>query len=247
MVATGFKTKQVNTVTLSKVLREARVAAGLSLEKLSELTKIPAKYIIYLEEENYEGLPAEIYVKGFLRQCSFYLKIDPQPLIDLYTKEFNIRSNIKKSLFMFPGSANNNSRRMNRRVGNYANSYSRPHFVITPKLIFAIMTIALVAIIGYYFWYQIRSFVSGPAITIFEPAADKVIKESMVILSGKADPQSVLKINGTAVSLSAEGTFHQTLYLNKGANYIKLIAINRQGRTSEILRRIFVEDNPAVN
>jgi len=245
MVETGFKTKQVNTVTLSRTLRDARVAAGLSLEKLSEQTKIPIKYIRYLEDENYEGLPAEIYVKGFLRQCSSYLRIDPQPLIDLYTKEFNIRNNIKKSLFLFSSPGNNNSKRSsrNKQRNRLMQNFSRPRFVITPKLILAVATIALIAVIGYYFWYQVRSFVSGPVITIFEPLNDKVVNEGKIILSGKADPQSILKINGTAVSLSAEGAFYQTLYLNKGANYIKLIAINRQGKTSEVLRRIFVESN----
>lgn len=245
MVETGFKTKQVNTVTLSRTLKDARVAAGLSLEKLSEQTKIPVKYIRYLEDENYEGLPAEIYVKGFLRQCSSYLRIDPQPLIDLYTKEYNIRNNIKKSLFLFSGPANKNSRKnsKNKQRNRLMQNFSRPRFVITPKLILALATIILVAAIGYYFWYQIRSFVSGPVITIFEPVEDIITKEGKITLSGKADPQSILKINGTAVTLSAEGSFYQTLYLSKGANYIKLMAINRQGKTSEVVRRIFVESN----
>lgn len=241
MVETGFKTKQVNTVTLSRTLKDARVAAGLSLEKLSEQTKIPVKYIRYLEDENYEGLPAEIYVKGFLRQCSSYLRIDPQPLIDLYIKEFNIRNNINKSLFF----SNKNSRKINdsKQRNRLMHNFSRPNFVITPKLILALVTIFLVAAIGYYFWHQIRSFVSGPVITIFEPVEDIVTSEGKITLSGKADPQSILKINGTAVTLSAEGSFYQTLYLNKGSNYIKLMAINRQGRTSEVIRRIFVESN----
>ncbi len=245
MVDAGFRTKQVNTVTFSERLKDARVAAGLSMEKLSELTKIPIKYIRGLEEDNYESLPAEIYVKGFLRQCAVYLKTDPQPLIDLYLKEFNIRNNIKKSLFLFSGASGNNSKKFgkNRRRNNLSYKFNRPRFVITPKFVMAVMAIISIFLIGYYFWHQIRSFVSGPGIEIIEPKEDKVISEDRIILSGKADPQSILKINGTAVSLSAEGVFYQILYLNKGANTIKFIAVNRQGKTSEALRRIFVESN----
>jgi len=68
-------------------LREARVRQGLDLNRVEADTKIRAKYLQALEEENFEILPAETYVKGFLRTYANYLRLDGQ----LYVDEFNSR------------------------------------------------------------------------------------------------------------------------------------------------------------
>ena len=50
-------------------------------------TKIRAKYLRALEDENFEELPAATYVKGFLRTYADYLGLDGQ----LYVDEYNVR------------------------------------------------------------------------------------------------------------------------------------------------------------
>jgi cytoskeleton protein RodZ len=68
-------------------LREARLRQGLDLARAEAGTKIRNKYLQALEEENFEILPAETYVKGFLRAYAEYLGLDGQ----LYVDEFNSR------------------------------------------------------------------------------------------------------------------------------------------------------------
>ena len=48
-------------------LREARERQGLGYPEIELATKIRAKYIRALEDEAFEVLPSETYVKGFLR------------------------------------------------------------------------------------------------------------------------------------------------------------------------------------
>ena len=54
-------------------LREARLRQGFELPRVEADTKIRAKYLRALEEERFEVLPGETYVKGFLRTYSEYL------------------------------------------------------------------------------------------------------------------------------------------------------------------------------
>jgi cytoskeleton protein RodZ len=68
-------------------LREARLRQGIELPRVEADTKIRAKYLRALEEERFEVLPAETYVKGFLRTYAEYLGLDGQ----LYVDEFNSR------------------------------------------------------------------------------------------------------------------------------------------------------------
>jgi hypothetical protein len=68
-------------------LREARLRQGLELPEVEQATKIRGKYLRALEEEQFEILPAQTYVKGFLRSYADYLGLDGQ----LYVDEFNSR------------------------------------------------------------------------------------------------------------------------------------------------------------
>lgn len=68
-------------------LREARLRQGLDLPQVEHATKIRGKYLLALEDEHFEVLPAETYVRGFLRTYADALGLDGQ----LYVDEFNSR------------------------------------------------------------------------------------------------------------------------------------------------------------
>jgi cytoskeleton protein RodZ len=69
-------------------LREARLRQGFELPRAEADTKIRAKYLKALEEEHFEVLPGETYVKGFLRTYSEYLGLDGQLYVDEYNSRF---------------------------------------------------------------------------------------------------------------------------------------------------------------
>ena len=68
-------------------LREARLRQGLDFIEIEQSTKIRGKYLRALEDEQFDVLPAQTYVKGFLRSYADYLGLDGQ----LYVDEFNSR------------------------------------------------------------------------------------------------------------------------------------------------------------
>ena len=68
-------------------LKEARLRQGLDFPEIETGTKIRGKYLNALEEERFDVLPAEAYIKGFLRTYAEYLGLDGQ----LYVNEFNSR------------------------------------------------------------------------------------------------------------------------------------------------------------
>jgi cytoskeleton protein RodZ len=68
-------------------LREARLRQGLEFPEVEQATKIRGKYLRALEDEQFDILPGQTYVKGFLRTYSEYLGLDGQ----LYVDEYNSR------------------------------------------------------------------------------------------------------------------------------------------------------------
>ena len=68
-------------------LREARLRQALDFPEIEQATKIRSKYLRALEDEQFDILPGQTYVKGFLRTYAEYLGLDGQ----LYVDEYNSR------------------------------------------------------------------------------------------------------------------------------------------------------------
>src|SRR5918993_3733150 len=71
-------------------LREARVRQGVDLLEAERSTKIRSKYLRALEDERFELLPAQTYVKGFLRSYADYLGLDGELYVDEYNSRYVI-------------------------------------------------------------------------------------------------------------------------------------------------------------
>jgi Helix-turn-helix domain/RodZ C-terminal domain len=69
-------------------LREARQRSGLDFHQAEQAVKIRAKYLRALEEEDFDVLPAQTYVKGFLRNYADFLGLDGQLYVDEYASRF---------------------------------------------------------------------------------------------------------------------------------------------------------------
>jgi cytoskeleton protein RodZ len=71
-------------------LREARYRQQLELSDVELATKIRGRYLQALEEENFDALPAQTYVKGFLRTYADYLGLDGQLYVDEYNSRYSV-------------------------------------------------------------------------------------------------------------------------------------------------------------
>jgi curved DNA-binding protein CbpA len=67
--------------TLIRWVREKR---GLTIEELSEMTKISRSYLVAIEEEHFDKLPASVYLRGFMLQVARYLRLPQDRLIGAY-------------------------------------------------------------------------------------------------------------------------------------------------------------------
>jgi cytoskeletal protein RodZ len=74
-------------------LKEARESKGYSLENLQEITKIQKRYLIGIEEGNYEMMPGKFYVRAFIKQYAEAVGLEPEELFDEYKNEIPVTHN----------------------------------------------------------------------------------------------------------------------------------------------------------
>jgi cytoskeleton protein RodZ len=69
-------------------LRQARERRGLELADVQRETRIRVRYLHALEEERFDLLPGEAYVRGFLRSYAEALGLESRLYLDEYTARF---------------------------------------------------------------------------------------------------------------------------------------------------------------
>lgn len=77
--------------SIGETLREARIRRKLDIADVEARTKIRAKYLRALENEEWGALPGHTFVKTFLRTYAEVVGVDAQVLVEEYrtTQEFN--------------------------------------------------------------------------------------------------------------------------------------------------------------
>jgi Helix-turn-helix domain len=96
-------------------LHEARTRRSIDLNQAELATKIRAKYLRALEDERFEQLPSQTYVKGFLRTYAEYLGLDGQ----LYVDEYNSRFVVGDEFDPRPRRSSVRPGRRNRRIETF--------------------------------------------------------------------------------------------------------------------------------
>lgn len=72
---------------LNEYLRRMREAKRVTLEKVARDTKLNLDFLHALEDGDYSALPAETYVRIYLRSFSKYLQVDPNETVARYERE----------------------------------------------------------------------------------------------------------------------------------------------------------------
>lgn len=73
---------------IGSLLRETRIRNKIDITTVEHATKIRAKYLRALENEEWTLLPGPTYVKTFLRTYAQFLGLDPHLLVEEYSARF---------------------------------------------------------------------------------------------------------------------------------------------------------------
>src|SRR3954471_21496297 len=99
---------------IGETLRETRMRRRIDMTQVEAATKIRAKYLRALENEEWDLLPGPTFVKTFLRTYAEYLDLDPRLLVEEYRQRYERPSTQDLRPFK-PGAAAQRRRRPPRR------------------------------------------------------------------------------------------------------------------------------------
>ena len=191
----------------------------MSLEKLSDLTKIQVYHLEALEAGQFEKLPPLVYRSGIFKRLAKFLDIDKNEIMEMYEKESQ-----SEEPTVLPSVA--------PRKDTY--------FFLTPKRVAVFLGGSLLILLSVYLWYQFN-FLIGPPTLVIEPKSDLVTKDEILSVKGRTDSGIDLTINGESVYVASDGSFIKDIKLADGVNAIEVKAVNNFGKSTKIVRQIFRE------
>ena len=74
---------------MGAALKAEREKRGLTLKDIEHETSIRAAYLDALENDRYDALPSEVYVKGFIRNYAEFLHLNAEKLVQEYREEIH--------------------------------------------------------------------------------------------------------------------------------------------------------------
>lgn len=225
MIKTAFELK-----TVGKLLAEKRMAKKLTYDEISEIVKINPEYLEALESAEYSKFPSEVYVKGFLRNYSKFLDIDPEHALALYRRERE-KAMAKPKL----------------GVGEKIKS-SKFNFSLSSGKLIALFALFISLITVFYIGNYVFDIFRTPSLELKKPveitaneSGNYVTDNDTVQLEGISEIGNKLSINGQEYRVNSFEQFTVELRLDEGLNEIRISSQNQINRSSEIVLNVLYD------
>jgi cytoskeletal protein RodZ len=195
--------------TVGEIIRSERQKKELSLERLSQLTKIDIKYLEAIEKSDYGSLPSETFIKGFIRNISLRIDRNPDELIALFRRDYK-----QKELI----------------VTNQKIPVKKSRAVFEPNKFYPFFVGGVLFLL--YLGFQFRAILTPPKLEITLPEPNS-ISVSPIEVSGTTSVDSTISV-GDDVKIRPDelGVFSAKLSLPLGETELVVKATNRFGRSA---------------
>ena len=205
-------------MTLGEKLKKLRADKRISLGEISRVTRIQIIYLESLEEGDYNSLPADVYVKGFLRSYADFMGVEEKALVKLYEKERGIKNHLERS--------------KNPQKEKKKEPISISSFVFTPKKIVLVSSVLLVFLGVFYLYREIGSFADSPRLLILSPQANAAVDGNSVTVEGVTDKDAKLFVNDQPILVNDDGKFRETITMQPGVSTINVKSVNKFDKES---------------
>ncbi|KRK93537.1 helix-turn-helix domain-containing protein [Companilactobacillus futsaii] len=205
---------------IGQKLRNARIKKGYTIDDLQQITKIQKRYLIAIEEGQFDHLPGDFYVRAFIKQYSDAVGISSDDLLEEY------KSDIPNSQ---PTQESAPEETKTRSIKEESNSFFSNLGNYIPQIVVGIIIVVIIGVIAFG---MIHKNQSSSSVTIpkdnTEQTTKKAKKTTKKKTAEKADKKTETKSKETTVKESdTEGTYTIT---NVPSDGLKVVVEGSNGQ-----------------
>lgn len=204
--------------TVGKYIKKRRLEREVSASDLSEKTKIKEEFIALIEKEQWSKLPDRAVVMGFVKNIAQALGEDEKKITAFFRRDYppeegevNPKPDVKLK------------------------------YAWTPKATFAVLVGVVVLVVGGYLGFQYIRFLNPPKLEVVSPVEGQIVSDRSVEVKGNVSGEASIEVNSQPFLVDEEGMFVGEIEVSGETEKIKIKAVSRSGKTTELERTIVVE------
>src|SRR5699024_8213540 len=181
---------------IGQKLRNARIKKGYTIDDLQQITKIQKRYLIAIEEGQFDHLPGDFYVRAFIKQYSDAVGISSDDLLEEY------KSDIPNAQ---PTQETASEETKTRSIKEESNSFISNLGNYIPQIVVGIIVVVIIGVIAFGMIHRNQS---SSSVTIPKDNTEQTTKKAKKATKKKAAKKTETKSKETAVKESdTEGTY----------------------------------------
>ncbi len=196
---------------ITALLQESMEAKGLDAGRLSDLTDVPQRFISSLVSGNFDDLPSEPYIRGYLFKIAGILEADPNFLWRSFRQSAEIRSSGSGDILP-------------------ANRFGLKK-MSSKKIWILLAALVLVGFLG----FRINSILGKPTLDVSLP---EVTVSQIVNVTGQVNPGDTLTLNNEVIYPDKSGRFGKEIQLEPGLNTLEFRVKRYLGRETKAVRQV---------
>jgi len=216
-----FTKKSLASKGFGAKLKAARELRQMAPEVAAKHLNIRLDYLLAIEEDRFNYLPAGLYSKNYIKEYASLVGI---PAAE--TKKW-LSENLKN--------INENNNPFSQKI------VRRQEFIVFPKLFKNILLFLVFLACLLYLAFYLKKIIAPPELVIYQPDKNFKTTENFIEIKGFTEPEAEVNINGETILNTDQGKFSSKINLKKGVNNITVTAKKKYSGEASVLRQILVE------
>lgn len=205
---------------IGQKLRNARIKKGYTIDDLQQITKIQKRYLIAIEEGQFDHLPGDFYVRAFIKQYSDAVGISGDDVLEEY------KADIPNSQ---PAQEEAPQENKTRSIKEESNSFFSSLGNYIPQIVVGIVVIVIIAVIAFGMIHRSQN---ASSVTIPKDNTTKVTKKSTSKKTKKTTKakKTAKKADTKSVSVKASDTDDTYTVKNVPSSGLKVVVTGKGGQ-----------------
>ncbi|CAJ1183554.1 Xre-like DNA-binding protein [Companilactobacillus paralimentarius DSM 13238 = JCM 10415] len=204
---------------IGQKLRNARIKKGYTIDDLQQITKIQKRYLIAIEEGQFDHLPGDFYVRAFIKQYSDAVGISSDDLLEEY------KADIPNSQ---PSQEATQQETKTRSIKEESNSFFSNLGNYIPQIVVGIVVIVIIAVIAFGMVHRNQN---ASSVTIPKDSTTQTTKKKTAKKSTKTTKKATAKKKTATKTVSVKSSGDNTYTVtNMPTGGLKVVVAGNGGQ-----------------